>query len=194
MSLRHAWDANLTAVLLDQGLAAPLIADSPALRRRLRACMRGSGSNTPQLKLLVLGASMACGNMNCGGRGRQCSGDRIQPMLAWPAKLEAQLRAGLGCGVTVQVNAFGGWTSEVAAHRLHDILKGRAEPPDLLLLDASANDAGVSQWGKDAGLTSAPTVCTVGPGPITVFYSWPGAHAICCQTRHGLKEPTRALH
>ena len=149
MSLRHAWDANLTAVLLDQGLAAPLIADSPALRRRLRACMR---SNTPQLRLLVLGASMASGSMNCGGIV-PCTGDRKQPLLAWPAMLEAHLRAGLGCGAKVTVHAFGGWTSELAAHKLHAILHRQADLPDLLLLDASVNDAAVSNWGKGAGLT-----------------------------------------
>ena len=143
------WDANLTAALLDQGLAAPLIADSPALRRRLRACMRGSGSKTPQLRLLALGASMACGKMNCGGTV-PCAGDRMQPLLAWPAQLEAQLRAGLGCGAKVTVHAYGGWTSEKAAHELHAILHGRANLPDLLLLDASTNDAAVSNWGKNA--------------------------------------------
>ena len=166
MSLRHAWDANLTAVLLDQGLAAPLIADSPALRRRLRACMRGSGSNTPQLSLLVLGASMASGNMNCAGN---CTGDRQQPLLAWPAMLEAHLRAGLGCGAKVTVHAFGGWTSEMAAHKLHRILHGRADLPDLLLLEASVNDAAVSNWGKGPGLTQC-FACTAGPA----------------QTNHGL--------
>ena len=143
----HAWNANLTAALRDQGLAAQRIADNPALRRQLRACMRG-GPSTPQLKLLVLGASVAFGNMNCGGRF-PCSGDRFQPSLAWPAQLESQLRAGLGCDVTVQVKADGGWTSEMAAHKLHAILHGRTGLPDVLLLDASTNDAAVAAWGKD---------------------------------------------
>ena len=168
MSLRHAWDANLTAVLLDQGLAAPLIADSPALRRRLRACMR---SNTPQLRLLVLGASMASGSMNCAGTV-PCTGDRMQPLRAWPAKLEAQLRAGLGCGAKVTVHAFGGWTSELAAHKLHAILHGQADLPDLLLLDASVNDAAVSNWGKGAGLTQCARSLSALLGqhrPITVY-------------------------
>ena len=139
------WARNATAALLQLGLTPARVADSPLLRHRLRKCAHRDASG--DLKLLVLGASMARGNFNCG-RNMPCVGDRQDPQRAWPSLLQAMLREALpACNATVELHASGGWTSETAAMRLEQILR-KSQVWDAILLDASVNDADISKWGR----------------------------------------------
>ena len=88
--------------------------------------------------------------MNCGGTVA-CEGERKQPELSWGRRLESALRSALGCAVALKVHAFGGWTSERAAHELHRQLTEPSFVPDVLILEASANDAAAANWGQDVG-------------------------------------------
>ena len=139
------WARNATAALLQLGLTPARVADSPLLRHRLRKCAHRDALG--DLRLLVLGASMAQGNFNCG-RNVACVGDRQDPQRAWPSLLQAMLREALpACNATVELHASGGWTSETAAMRLEQILR-KSQVWDAILLDASVNDADISKWGR----------------------------------------------
>lgn len=142
------WARNATAALLQLGLTPARVADSPLLRHRLRKCAhRDASGDQTELKLLVLGASMALGNFNCG-RNVACVGDRQGPQRAWPSLLQAMLREALpACNARVKLHAYGGWTSETAAMRLEKILM-KSQVWDVILLDASVNDADISNWGR----------------------------------------------
>ena len=101
-----------------------------------------------RFNMVIMGASMATGSKNCGGKVA-CQGERQRPELTWGRRLEVSLRSALGCPVSLHVHAEGGWTSERAAHKLRNVLKEPSFQPDVVLLDASANDAAVSNWGHD---------------------------------------------
>ena len=142
----HSWATRTSRELLKLSLHVPRVADSPLLRQRLRQCMLQAASG--RFNMVIMGASMATGSMNCGGKVA-CQGERQRPELTWGRRLEVSLRSALGCPVSLHVHAEGGWTSERAAHKLRNVLNEPSFQPDVVLLDASANDAAVSNWGHD---------------------------------------------
>ena len=121
---------------------------------RLRRCHCNKTAEYPAvhstLEVLLLGGSMAEGNMNCGRRlgsgGNRggldfpCVGHRRSRSKAWGALLQRDLGAALGkaCSVSVAVSAKGGRTSEQTALEIDHVIGGGHW--DAVILDQSIND------------------------------------------------------
>ena len=151
------WSARQDVELRNKNISAPFVMHGDAtLRERLLACLcagdEGSSvvnARKPELNIMVLGASIALGSMNCGV-DTPCTGNRLQPNLTWVTQTASILRKTLvGCHVNVELSAGGGWTSTSHATGLHQVLKASGPRWDAFVLDMSVSDAVVSHWGAD---------------------------------------------
>ena len=144
-----AWRSELESDLRSAGVPPAPSAPQALLGSRLRRCLHSNGRSVP-FNVLVLGASLTRGNMNCGGPVI-CRGAHAAESLSWPAELQRLLSAALpGCCVEVHASGYGGHTSATGARSIARFARAGGIEWDAALLDYSINDLVVSRFGRSA--------------------------------------------